>query len=145
MHELKETPIPSNLIFDTRKYLYGLNATKYANLFDRYGLAPYLDKESANYTFIVPNNDVIDKTTLPSHKEQNWLRYHFLQGNWTSDILRDGLMLETQFLSPEMGDVLQRIPVYVAKEEVLTYNNKPGKSIQFDRARVIGDYGKKKN
>ncbi|KAI9300719.1 FAS1 domain-containing protein [Cunninghamella echinulata] len=141
VHELKEVPLPNNLVFDTRKYLYGLNATKYASLFDRYGLAPYLDKDSKDYTFIVPQNDVIDeKNTIPSHKEQNWLRYHFLKGSWTSDILRDGLMLESQFLSSKMGDVLQRIPVYVENEEIL--NSKPGKSIQFDRARVIGDHVK---
>ncbi|CAO3613023.1 unnamed protein product [Cunninghamella echinulata] len=141
VHELREVPLPNNLLFDTRKYLYGLNATKYASLFDRYGLAPYLDKDSKDYTFIVPHNDVIDeKNTIPNHKEQNWLRYHFLKGSWTSDTLRDGLMLESQFLSSEMGDVLQRIPVYVENEEIL--NSKPGKSIQFDRARVIGDHVK---
>jgi hypothetical protein len=142
IHELEDTPIPESLIFNGRKYLYGLNTTKFVSLVDRFGLGDYLDTvKKDNFTFLAPENDAIDENAIPNHSKRDWLSYHILNGSWTKDRLSDGMMLASQFASAPMGGALQRIPVYVDNEEVLV-SSKPGKSIRFDNARVITDIGK---
>lgn len=145
IHELEDIPIPESLIFNSRKYLYGLNTTKFVSLVDRFGLGEYLDNaKKYNYTFLAPENDAIDENAIPNHSKRDWLSYHLLNGSWTKDTLSDGMMLASQFASEPMGGALQRIPVYVDNEEVLVAS-KPGKSIRFDNARVITDIGKNGN
>ncbi|ORZ16899.1 FAS1 domain-containing protein [Absidia repens] len=136
VHELKDIPIPDTLFFDSRKYLYGLNATKFVTLLDRFGLGDYLDdSKKYGYTFLAPENDAIDENTIPNHIKRDWLNYHISNSTWTKDSLSDGMMLVSQFASKPMGGALQRIPVYVDSEEV--FASKPGKSIRFDHSRVI--------
>ncbi|CAO3587603.1 unnamed protein product [Absidia cylindrospora] len=136
IHELEDIPTPSSLLFDSRKYLYGLNATKFVTLLDRFGLGDYLDdSKKYGYTFLAPENDAIDENTIPNHIKRDWLNYHISNSTWTKDSLSDGMMLVSQFASKSMGGALQRIPVCVDNEEV--FASKPGKSIRFDHSRVI--------
>ncbi|KAI8335752.1 FAS1 domain-containing protein [Chlamydoabsidia padenii] len=141
IHELEDIPVPESLTFNGRKYLYGLNTTKFVTLIDRFGLGEYLDNSKKyNFTFLAPENDAIDENAIPNHSKRAWLSYHISNGSWTKDKLSDGMMLASQFASEPMGGALQRIPVYVDNEQVLAVSSaKPGKSIRFDNARVITD------
>ncbi|KAI8083015.1 FAS1 domain-containing protein [Halteromyces radiatus] len=139
LHELEGSLVPNSLVFDTRKYLYGLNTTKYVSLLDRFGLSQYLDASYYNYTFLAPENDAIDENAIPNHSKHDWLSYHLSNGSWTKDLLHDGMMLKSQYASEPMDGALQRIPVFVENEEI--FSAKLGKSIRFDNARVITDIG----
>ncbi|KAI8068395.1 FAS1 domain-containing protein [Gongronella butleri] len=138
VHELDGVPMTADLTFDARKYMYGLNTTKFVDLLDRYSLSSYLDPSPYNYTFLVPENDAIDENDIPNHDKRSWLSYHILNGSWTTDQLNDGMMLDSEYVPGDLGPgVHQKIPIYVDKEDIL--NTKPTKSIRFDRARMLTD------
>lgn len=146
IHELEDLYYPGSLEFNARKYLYGLNATKYVSLLDEQGLGYYMDDVSHNYTFLCPGNDDIDEDEIPYNERQDWLSYHLLDGAWHSDDMQDGLLIETEFASPHLGGARQRVPVFVQPESALIVPQSPefavaGQSIRFAHSRVL-DAGK---
>jgi hypothetical protein len=133
IHEIDETFKPDIIQFDTRKYMYGCNATHVVDLLDKYQLSErYLDQKDYDYTFLVPPLDRINSSLISS----SWLTYHIMNESWPQDKLIDNTLLKTEFRSPELGGMRQRLPVYVERENIVTAG---GQSIHFDRARVTGD------
>ncbi|ORX50177.1 FAS1 domain-containing protein [Hesseltinella vesiculosa] len=138
VHELGDLPIPASLNFDARKYMYGLNTTKFVDLLDRYGLSSYLDASPHHYTFLAPENAVIDENEIPNHDKRAWLSYHIANGSWTPDQFYDGMMLDAEYIPGNLGpDVHQKIPIFVDEEDIL--NSKPSLSIRFGRARALAN------
>ncbi|CDH54560.1 fas1 domain-containing protein [Lichtheimia corymbifera JMRC:FSU:9682] len=132
IHQLAHAFIPPSLTFDQRKYLYGLKATKFVALLDKYGLGHFLNATTQKYTFLVPGNDAIDIPHDQQHKD--WLSYHVLTGNLTPDYLDDGALLATEFISQQLGNVPQRIPVHIhAGSDTST------RWIRFGQSHVVGD------
>ncbi|ORZ02849.1 FAS1 domain-containing protein [Syncephalastrum racemosum] len=142
IHELDDFYYPGSLEFNARKYLYGLNATKYVSLLDEQGLGYYMDDDKHNYTFLCPGNEDIDEDEIPYNERQDWLSYHLLEGAWHSDDMQDGLLLETEFASPQLGGARQRVPVFVQAESALSAHDSQalaamGQSIRFAHSRVL--------
>lgn len=133
-------PIPKSITFDTRKYLYGLNATKYVALLDRFGLSHYLDSKGENYTFLAPLNEAIDENSVPNTIKHGWLSYHILNGSWTVDLFQNGMLVKSEFTPAQMGHAPQRLPVYVGTEG--SSGKTKEKSVQFDHARALSNGGK---
>lgn len=128
LHILDDLPFANSLVFDTRKYLYGLNATKFIALLDEYGLDHYLDKRTTNITLLVPTNEVIDEDDIPNNQKKQWLSYHIAQGAWNSSDLHDHMLLESSYYSPQLDNQPQRLLVRVSPT-----------SIHFgDHSKVIG-------
>ncbi|CEG80981.1 hypothetical protein RMATCC62417_15239 [Rhizopus microsporus] len=130
IHQIDDIFKPNSLIFNTRKYLYGLNATNMVQLFDNYNLSHYIDQTDTNYTFLIPPEDDIPLPPLPA---AYWLEYHVIQGLWSQDTLVDKKLLLTEFKSAELGGKRQRMPVYTEND------GKKKPSILFDHARSLGD------
>ncbi|KAI8377850.1 FAS1 domain-containing protein [Radiomyces spectabilis] len=137
VHELESGMVPSNIVFDVRKYLYGFNATKFVTLMETYGLGHYLGADSHNFTVLVPSNDDLDDHDVPIHTMRSWLRYHLLPGCWTNDLLQDSMLMDTEYKASSLGGAPQKLPVFIETEKM---KGKPtGKSIRFNHARVLGD------
>lgn len=132
IHEVDETFKPEGIEFNTRKYMYGSNATHMVELFDKYDLANYVDHTENSYTFLVPPNDAINASLI----SKSWLSYHIVNGSWPQENLKDEMLLASQFKSSDLGGNYQRLPVYVETENIY---GQGGQSIQFDRARVVGE------
>jgi hypothetical protein len=133
IHEIDETFKPETIQFDTRKYMYGSNATHIVDLLDKYHLGEhYLDQNNYNYTFLIPPLDRINSSLISS----SWLSYHIMNGSWPQDKLINDMLLRSEYRSPELGNKRQRLPVYVENEHIASSG---GQSIHFDRTRVIGD------
>lgn len=133
IHEIDETFKPENIHFDTRKYMYGSNGTHMVDLLDKYQLGErYLDQKDHNYSFLVPPLDRINSSLISS----SWLTYHIMSGSWSQDKLIDNMLLKSEFRSPELDGKRQRLPVFVENEHMASSG---GRSIHFDRARVIGN------
>ena len=128
--------IPPSLAFDQRKYLYGLKATKFVELLDKYDLGYFLNETTQKYTFLVPGNDVID---ISDHRQQHkdWLSYHVLTGDLKPEHLDDGSLLATEFISEQLGNVPQRLPVHIHDG-----SDTSTKWIRFGESHVVGDPGK---
>lgn len=135
IHEIDDTFKFSGIDFSTRKYLYGSNGTHMAELFDKYGLSHYMDQKELNYTFLIPPSDLLNQSLV----SKSWLGYHIIQGSWPQENLIDNTLLQSQFKSGDLGNKYQRIPVYVEKENIQSVSSQ---SVQFDKARVIGEHGK---
>lgn len=114
--------------------MYGSNATHMVELFDKYDLANYVDHTENSYTFLVPPNDAINASLI----SKSWLSYHIVNGSWPQENLKDEMLLASQFKSSDLGGNYQRLPVYVETENIY---GQGGQSIQFDRARVVGESG----
>lgn len=137
IHRLAHAFTPPSLTFDQRKYLYGLKATKFVALLDKYGLGHFLNETTQKYTFLVPGNDAIDDIS-DDQQHKDWLSYHVLTGNLTPDYLDDGALLATEFVSQQLGNVPQRVPVHIhAGSDTST------RWIRFGQSHVVGDPGKK--
>ncbi|KAI8887676.1 FAS1 domain-containing protein [Backusella circina FSU 941] len=133
VHQLTDIPYAESIDFDTRKYLIGLNATKFVSLVDEYGLGHYLDSETTNITLLAPTNDVIDEDTIPNSQKKQWLNYHIVNGVWGPDDLNDRMLLETEYTSDQLGGGHQKLSVHVHDRRDLP------KSIQFGSGSgVIG-------
>lgn len=141
IHEIDDMIVPDSIVFDTRKYLYGMNATKFVSLLDSYGLSRYLQNDTQKLTFLVPSNEDIDEDAIPDNEKRDWLSYHVVTGLWTPESLQDGLLLSSEFKSPELKGSPQRLPVYVQAEDV-DVRRSLGKSIRFGHSRVLADAGK---
>lgn len=113
IHVLDDLPYSNSLVFDTRKYLFGLNATKFVSLIDTFGLARFLDSESTNLTILAPTNEVIDEDDIPNNQKKQWLSYHLIQGAWKSSDLEDHMLLKSEYNSSQLLNEPQRIVVHV--------------------------------
>ena len=142
IHILDDMPIPSNINFNTRKYLYGLNSTKLVALMDECGLEHYLETgsndDAQKYTILAPANEDIKDDAIPDSIKKNWLTYHVMGGSYSPDLLTDGALIKSEFVSPRLGDAPQRIPVFVETEAPV---KAAGKSIRFGHSRVLSDPG----
>ncbi|CAO3637353.1 unnamed protein product [Cunninghamella echinulata] len=122
MYELDKMPISNRLIFDTRKYLYGINATLFVSLLDRYELGYYLASGVQNFTILAPDNESIDEGSIPDNIKQDWLSYHILHGQHIRQHLSDYQLLPSEFKSKELNDQHQQIHVYL-KSNTIAFNN----------------------
>ncbi|GAA5801723.1 hypothetical protein HPULCUR_007175 [Helicostylum pulchrum] len=134
VHVLDDLPFADSVVFDTRKYLFGLNATKFVSLIDQFGLGSFLDSESNDVTILAPTNEVIDEDDIPNNLKKQWLSYHLIQGAWKPSDLVDRRLLKTEYNSSLLLNESQRMVVRVGKEQELL------KSIQFgSHSKVIGN------
>ncbi|KAG2235542.1 FAS1 domain-containing protein [Thamnidium elegans] len=137
IHVLDDLPFADSLVFDTRKYLFGLNATKFVSLIDQYGLGNFLDSESNDVTILAPTNEVIDEDDIPNNLKKQWLSYHLIQGAWKPTDLVDRTLLKSEYNSSLLLNESQRMVVRVGKDENL---KDLLKSIQFgSHSKVIGN------
>lgn len=132
IHEIEHTFKQDAIHFDTRKYMYGYNATQMVQWFDQYDLGHYLDQQELNYTFLVPPHNAMNESMI----SKSWLSYHIINGSWPQENLKDDTLLITQFNSRDLGGKRQRLPVSVESDHLFS------SSIQFDHARMIGEDGK---
>jgi hypothetical protein len=144
LHVLNDLPYADSIIFDTRKYLFGLNATKFVSLIDSYGLGQFLDDGATNVTILAPTNEVIDEDDIPNNKKVQWLSYHIARGAWSPSYLNDRMLLKTEYNSSQLNHDSQRLQVRVGKNRDDWDTNKSLlKSIRFsDHSKVIGDDSK---
>ncbi|KAL7329091.1 hypothetical protein PS15p_207253 [Mucor circinelloides] len=129
IHEMDDTFKFDGIDFTTRKYMYGANGTHMVELFDTYDAGHYIDQKERNYTFLIPPPDKLNQSLI----SKSWLSYHVIQGSWPQENLVDNMLLQSEFKSGDLANNYQRLPVYVENENVVST------SIQFDKARVIGD------
>ncbi|KAL0087614.1 hypothetical protein J3Q64DRAFT_1637784 [Phycomyces blakesleeanus] len=142
IHEVEDTVVPRSIWFNSRKYLYGLNATAFVELMDQYGQAHYIDSLIGNYTFLIPSNEDLEDDMIPETVKPSWLRYHILGGTWTKDDFQNSTLVASEFRSEYLGGARQRIPVYVETEGVQDISSRPtGKSVRFGRSRILGEIG----
>jgi len=132
IHEMDDTFKFDGIDFTTRKYMYGANGTHMVELFDTYDVGHYIDQKERNYTFLIPPPDKLNQSLI----SKSWLSYHVIQGSWPQENLVDNMLLQSEFKSGDLANNYQRLPVYVENENVVST------SIQFDKARVIGDNSK---
>lgn len=138
IHEIDEVfNMAEGITFNTRKYMYGSNATHMVELFDQYDLNNYIDQNDYNYTFLVPPHDAMNNSII----SKSWLSYHIINGSWPQENLIDNMLLKSEFWSPDLGNEQQRLPVYVESEDKLVTVT-GGKSVQFDHSRVVGENSK---
>ncbi|KAI9020238.1 hypothetical protein CLU79DRAFT_756288 [Phycomyces nitens] len=139
IHEVQDTVVPRSIVFNSRKYLYGLNATSFVELMDQYGQAHYIDSPG-NYTFLVPSNEDLEDDMIPETVKPSWLRYHILGGTWTKDDFQNSTLVASEFRSEYLGGARQRIPVYVETEGIQDVSSRPtGRSVRFGRSRILGE------
>jgi hypothetical protein len=148
LHILDDLPYADSLVFDTRKYLFGLNATKFVSLIDSYGLGNFLDDGTTNITILAPTNEVIDEDDIPNNKKVQWLSYHIAKGAWGPSDLEDRMLLKTEYNASLLNYDSQRLQVRVGKDhgdDRYHWDNKMSllQSIRFsDHSKVIGDDSK---
>ncbi|KAG0171582.1 hypothetical protein DFQ30_000748 [Apophysomyces sp. BC1015] len=146
IHILDDGLIPGSLEFDSRKYLYGINATKMVFLLDKYGLGHYLEKNVDDfYTFLVPSNDALNEDMIPNIIKKDWLSYHIVDASWTPKHLEDGMLLPSEFRSVGLNGASQRIPVYIKARNWKDMDVKDDQSIRFGRSRVFNHIAQSKN
>ncbi|KAG0166164.1 hypothetical protein DFQ30_007519 [Apophysomyces sp. BC1015] len=136
IHELEDTIIPESIVFNPRKYLYGLNATKFVSLFDTHGMSHYFE-DNKNHTFLVPLNEAINDDDLPEAMIQYWLSYHVVNGSWTQDNLANNMLLLTEFKSAQLAGCPQRLPVYIEAEKI--YAERPSSKSISETVHINGD------
>ncbi|KAI8377519.1 FAS1 domain-containing protein [Radiomyces spectabilis] len=132
IHVLDQPLIPDSLTFNVRKYLYGLNATKFVSMMDAHHLSDYLTNDDEWYTFLVPPNHVIDEDDIPENAKTYWLQYHLAAGQWTTEYLRNGMLLKTEFQSDLLKGAPQRLPVHMT-------DHPSGLSLSFGQSSVMND------
>lgn len=146
LHVVDDLPYADTLVFDTRKYLFGLNATKFVSLVDEYGLGRFLNEGANNVTILAPTNEVLDQDDIPNNQKVQWLSYHIVQGAWEPHDLEDHMLLKTEYNSSQLYSQSQRLLVAIGKDESRAQkSDRKGllKSIRFgDHSRVIGDDSK---
>lgn len=116
---MEDVPYSDSVVFDTRKYLIGLNATKFISLMDAYGLGSFLNNE--NKTILALTNDVIDEDEIPNNRKLPWLSYHILDGAWKSKDLYNNMLIKTQYYSTQLNNKPQRLVVYVDEPDSISF------------------------
>ncbi|RCH80244.1 hypothetical protein CU098_000487, partial [Rhizopus stolonifer] len=139
IHILNDLPYADSIVFDTRKYLFGLNATKFVSLIDAYGLGRFLNKGTNNVTILAPTNEVIDEDSIPNNQKVQWLSYHLVQGAYNPSDLSDGQLLKTEYNATQLYNDSQRLSVSIGKAKDDPVLESLIKSIRFgDYSKVIG-------
>ena len=144
IHLVEKSILPKDRDFlkmDVRKTLIGLNATKFVQLLETHGLEDYL-KTSDAHTIIAPPNEELDESQVPRNMIESWLKYHIVNKKYDLDNFTDGELLRTESNDHLGGNNKQRLPVHVI-EQTQKPANAMRKSVQFDRASLIGNPGKK--
>lgn len=134
LHRVEMVPVTSKLTFDTRKYLYGINATAFVALLDEFGLEHYLDNNVTTLTLLAPDNASIDEGSLPDNIKKAWLSYHLVHGQWNRDELEDRQLLASELKTAQLNHKPQQITVYFPETTRV--------SLYFGNARSHGDSGK---
>ncbi|KAJ7076558.1 hypothetical protein B0H15DRAFT_790457 [Mycena belliarum] len=128
-----------NLEITPEKYLLALNCSSFVSLLHSVNLTGLVNDTQARYTILAPRDDVLSlfgDGDLPERGTEDLkklLQYHFLPGNWTSDSLSDGMLLETALVEQGLDGGRQVLSIGVSSEE------KKDKSIRFGGVGVIGD------
>ncbi|CAO3658233.1 unnamed protein product [Umbelopsis ramanniana] len=142
IHTLETSIVPSELIFTARKYLIGMNATKFVSLLDEYGLSNYIDDPNRKCTFLAPSNEAFEEVDYASGNFTKLLLYHILPQAWLPKDLDDGLLIDTELIEHKLDGSAQKLKVAVENEDgSIPMNLKPkdGKSITFGGAFVNGE------
>jgi hypothetical protein len=145
IHTLESSIVPSELIFTARKYLIGMNATKFVSLLDEYGLSNYIDDPSRKCTFLAPSNEAFEEVDYASGNFTKLLLYHILPQAWLPKDLDDGLLIDTELIEHKLNGSAQKLKVAVENEDgsiPIILKPKDGKSITFGGAFVNGEPGK---
>ncbi|KAI9492063.1 FAS1 domain-containing protein [Zychaea mexicana] len=139
IHLLEKSILPNNRDFlklNVRKALIGLNATKFVTLLEDNGLKGYLDTKDP-YTLVAPPNEELDERNIPRSEIQSWLKYHIIDKKYELDNFTDGDLLKTES-GDHLGGDKQRLRVHSVDQDQMPVNAKK-KSVQFDRANLIGN------
>ncbi|KAG2177212.1 hypothetical protein INT43_007869 [Umbelopsis isabellina] len=144
VHTIEHPIIPRNLLFTARKYLIGMNATKFVAMMDENGLGNYLDDTSQSLTFLAPINEAFEQFDIEAGNVTKKLLYHILPTPWQPDQLSDGLLVDTTLHDKMLGGPAQKMKVSVENDggnlpSDYWLKPKPGKTITFDDAIVNGE------
>ncbi|KAG1457377.1 hypothetical protein G6F55_005969 [Rhizopus delemar] len=134
VHVLEDVPYTNSFVFDTRKYLIGVNATKFISLIDQYQLTSLI---SSNKTILAPLNEMMDEDDIPNNQKIQWLTYHIIQGAYPSENLYDMMLLKTLYNSSMLNNRPQRLVVHVdrnTREEKGLMNS----AYSFNHQKVVG-------
>jgi hypothetical protein len=147
IHTIEHPIIPRNLLFTARKYLIGINATKFVAMMDENSLGSYLDDPSLSLTFLAPINDAFEQFDIEAGNVTKKLLYHILP-SWKPDQLNDGLLVDTSFSDKKLGGSAQKLKVSVENDSGNLPSNywlkpKDGKTITFGGAIVNEEPGNK--
>ncbi|KAI8876987.1 FAS1 domain-containing protein [Backusella circina FSU 941] len=142
IHVLEEPLLPNDvssfLKMNTRKTLVGINATRFADLFDSNGLGGYLDKNNNEaITLLAPPNDAFTNAYISDI--EGWLRYHIVKGAYNESDLIDGQLLETESHDRLGKSFNQRLQVHITDQHESGndyFINK--RSIQFGKSGTLG-------
>lgn len=138
VHVLEDVPYTNSFVFDTRKYLIGVNATKFISLIDQYQLTSLI---SSNKTILAPLNEMMDEDDIPNNQKIQWLTYHIIQGAYSSENLYDMMLLKTLYNSSMLNNRPQRLVVHVdrnTREEKGLMNS----AYSFNHQKVVGKESK---
>lgn len=129
IHITSEITFPQSLVFTPRKYLVGMNATKFVDLLDQAKLSSYIDDPSNTLTLLAPRDDVFSDELPPagSKEMEDLLRYHIVSSKLKSDELKDGMLIQTELKGRDLKGAKQRAKVFISNEDV-----------SFNDASVIG-------
>ncbi|KAG5715645.1 hypothetical protein E4T56_gene485 [Termitomyces sp. T112] len=132
---------PGTLQLTPEKYLLALNGTTFVSLLHSVDLGSLINNTDVKYTILVPSDEVMslhgDKE-LPERGSEDLrklLQYHFLPGNWTSEKLADGMLLETALEEDGLPGRRQVLSVGVSLDD----KKLAEKSIRFAGAKTIGN------
>ncbi|KAI8059533.1 hypothetical protein BC940DRAFT_313521 [Gongronella butleri] len=107
LHELDRLPVAPDLVFDTQKYLHGLDASAWVAMLQKYDIDDHL--AAHNLTFVVPTS--MDPGAIPENNKRDWLQYHVLSGTHAPPQLIDGQLLRSSMASDALNGQVQRVPV----------------------------------
>ncbi|CAO3699059.1 unnamed protein product [Rhizopus stolonifer] len=125
IHVLEDIPYSNSFVFDTRKYLIGMNSTGYVSMMDQYNLSSLLT--SGNITVLVPSDDSINGDAIPNNQKKDWLKYHLLNGAWSSQELYNNQLLSTLLFSSQLKNLSQLLDVHFDQ------------GIQFGQSKMVGN------
>ncbi|GAB5586900.1 hypothetical protein Unana1_01800 [Umbelopsis nana] len=144
IHSMENAIVPRDLVFNARKYLVGMNATKFVALMDEHGLSDYLDDTRRQVTFLAPVNDAFDQLEGTPGNFTKLLLYHILPKPWVPKDLTDGLLIATELVEHKLAGFAQKMEVRVENEDGslpsdFLFKPKDGKSVTFGGALVSGE------
>ncbi|RUS14906.1 FAS1 domain-containing protein [Endogone sp. FLAS-F59071] len=147
IHTLSSLLLPTALQFTARKYLIGLNSSRFVSLLDELDLGYYLDDTTndSSFTILAPRDEAFEDEDLPARgtpEFKRWLQYHIVPGKKELQDLNDGTLLETELVTQELKGTRQRIKVGVEEEKLWFGGNDKGntrKDVRFNEAGLVGD------
>jgi solute carrier family 25 carnitine/acylcarnitine transporter 20/29 len=129
----------SSLKLTPEKFLLALNCSSFVSMLHSVNLTSFIDSSHPDQpiTILAPNDEVLalfDEGNLPergSEELKRMLAYHFLDGLWEPDQLRDGQLVQTLLEEEGLEENKQVLQIDVS-----------GKTIRFAGASVVGEKGK---